>query len=83
MIIPAEGYAQRLAQVSPCPHYDDRQNENAKLIAAAPDLLQDLQNLIEITERGLNNPDKWGDMDNAALLQSLIDAKETIKKATL
>ena len=37
-IIPASGYAQRLAAVCPCPHYDNRQSDNAALIAAAPTL---------------------------------------------
>ncbi len=66
-----------IAYVAPQPFYKDCQLENARLIAASPDLLLQLQNAISTIEWALNDPEKF----RATVALTLPELKQAIAKA--
>lgn len=56
---------------------------NAKLIAAAPEMLKELNELIKIaTLIHKNRPDKYNVIDYATLAKAILKTEQLIKKAT-
>lgn len=64
------------------PRYEEYE-ANAKLIAAAPEMLKELNELIKIaTLIHKNRPDKYNVIDYATLAKAILKTEQLIKKAT-
>lgn len=59
--------------VSDCGVSDDRTTANARLISAAPDLLESLRGMVRLFEQDNDNPDKW--VQYRAALSSIAKAE--------
>lgn len=66
-----------------CAMRDQRSQANdARLIAAAPELLAACKALVAISRKGLDNPDDWSDMDDLTFEIDLQNAEAALAKAT-